>query len=62
LRRLDAALDRLTEDEREAFILRDLRGATVREIAGQLGRGEKAVADLLYRGRRKLAGLLSEYR
>ncbi len=62
LRRLDAALDRLPEDQREAVILRDLRGATVRQIAEQMERSEKAVADLLYRGRRKLKEMLGDVR
>jgi RNA polymerase sigma-70 factor (ECF subfamily) len=62
LRRLDAALDRLSEDQREVFILRDLRGAPVRQIAEQMGRSEKAVADLLFRGRRKLKELLGDAR
>jgi RNA polymerase sigma-70 factor (ECF subfamily) len=62
LGRLDAALGRLAEGEREAIVLRDLGGETVRRIAEQMGRSEKAVADLLFRGRGKLRELLGDVR
>jgi RNA polymerase sigma-70 factor (ECF subfamily) len=61
LLRIAAALDRLPEDQREVVLQRDLLGASVNEIAEELGRTEKAVAGLLLRGRRKLRELLSDY-
>lgn len=60
LLRIAAALEQLPEDQREVLILRDLRGASVGQIAGQLGRTEKSVAGLLLRGRRKLRELLED--
>src|SRR5207253_11471142 len=54
LLRLTEAVEQLPEDQRSVVILRDLRGASVAEIAGQLGRTEKSVAGLLLRGRRRL--------
>jgi RNA polymerase sigma-70 factor (ECF subfamily) len=55
-----AAIDRLPEDQRTAVIQRDLLGASVAEIAGQMGRTEKAVAGLLLRGRGTLRQLLQD--
>jgi RNA polymerase sigma-70 factor (ECF subfamily) len=62
LLRLAEALEQLPEDQREVLIQRDLRGASVSQIAEQLGRTEKAVAGLLLRGRRKLREFLEAYR
>jgi RNA polymerase sigma-70 factor (ECF subfamily) len=61
LLRIAAALDQLPEDQRNVFIQRDLLGASVCQIAEQLGRTEKSVAGLLLRGRRKLRELLAAY-
>jgi RNA polymerase sigma-70 factor (ECF subfamily) len=60
LLRIADALERLPEDQREVVILRDLQGASVGEIAAQLGRTRKSVAGLLLRGRRKLRELLAD--
>jgi RNA polymerase sigma-70 factor (ECF subfamily) len=60
LLRLAAAIDQLPEDQRDVVIQRDLLGASVSQIADQLGRTEKSVAGLLLRGRRKLRELLEE--
>jgi RNA polymerase sigma-70 factor (ECF subfamily) len=55
---LAAAIDQLPEDQRDVLIQRDLSGASVSQIAEQLGRTEKSVAGLLLRGRRRLRELL----
>jgi RNA polymerase sigma-70 factor (ECF subfamily) len=60
LLRLAAAIDQLPEDQRDVLIQRDLLGASVSQIAEQLGRTEKSVAGLLLRGRRKLRELLQK--
>jgi RNA polymerase sigma-70 factor (ECF subfamily) len=58
LLRIAEALDQLPADQHCAVVQRDLFGASVAEIAEELGRTEKAVAGLLLRGRRKLRELL----
>ena len=58
--RLAAAIDRLPEDQRDVVIQRDLLGTPVGEIAEFLGKTEKAVAGLLFRGRRALREILEE--
>jgi RNA polymerase sigma-70 factor (ECF subfamily) len=60
IRRVSNAIDQLPEDQRTAVIHRDLLGASVAEIAGQMGRTEKAVAGLLLRGRGTLRRLLQD--
>jgi RNA polymerase sigma factor (sigma-70 family) len=45
------ALDRLAEEERIVLEWKYLDDCSVREIAGRLGRTEKAVENLLYRAR-----------
>jgi RNA polymerase sigma-70 factor (ECF subfamily) len=57
-----AALDQLPDDQRDVVLRRDFSGDSVKQIAAETGRTEKAVAGLLLRGRRKLAGLLADYR
>jgi RNA polymerase sigma-70 factor (ECF subfamily) len=57
---LAAAIDQLPEAQCDVLIQRDLNGASVSQIAEQLGRTEKSVAGLLLRGRRKLRELLQE--
>jgi RNA polymerase sigma-70 factor (ECF subfamily) len=47
---LAAALDRLDPDQRDAVILRYLQELPVPEVARRMGRTEKSVAGLLYRG------------
>jgi RNA polymerase sigma-70 factor (ECF subfamily) len=58
LLRLASAIDQLPEDQRDVLMQRDLLGASVSQIAEQLGRTEKSVAGLLLRGRRRLRELL----
>jgi RNA polymerase sigma-70 factor (ECF subfamily) len=48
--RLSAALARLPDAQREALIMRHLRGLSLAEIAERLGRSHAAVAGLLKRG------------
>ena len=52
--RLSAALGRLPDAQREALVLRHLRGWSLAQIAGQLGRSRAAVAGLLKRGLQQL--------
>jgi RNA polymerase sigma-70 factor (subfamily 1) len=59
LLRISAAVDQLPEDQKDVFIHRHLLGTPIAEIAEQLDRSEKAVADLLYRATRKLRQLLT---
>lgn len=58
--RLAAAIDRLDPDQREAILMREMQGLTLADIAGRLGRTEKAVASLLFRARKRLRELLSD--
>jgi RNA polymerase sigma-70 factor (ECF subfamily) len=61
LLRLAEALARLPEDQRRAVELRHLKGMTVAEVAGQMGRRKEAVAKLLLRGLARLRELLHEW-
>ncbi len=61
LLQIAAAIDQLPEDQRDAVIARDLNGCSIAEIAEVLQRSAKAVADLVYRGHRKLRELLADY-
>jgi RNA polymerase sigma-70 factor (ECF subfamily) len=60
LLRLAEALDQLPEDQRRAVELHHLQGCTVTEVGRQLGRSMESVAGLLFRGIRKLRGLLAD--
>jgi RNA polymerase sigma-70 factor (ECF subfamily) len=60
LLRLAAALDRLPEAERDAVIARFILKLPLCEAAVQLGRSEKGVAALIYRGKCRLRELLGE--
>lgn len=53
-RQLAAALEQLPDDQRDAFILRDVHGLPLEQAAEQMGRTEKAVSHLVYRARRAL--------
>jgi DNA-directed RNA polymerase specialized sigma24 family protein len=55
---LAAALDTITENQRKAFVLRELRGLSYAEIAAQLGVSVASVETLIYRARRGLARAL----
>jgi RNA polymerase sigma-70 factor (ECF subfamily) len=56
--RVADAIERLPEDQRDAFILHHLLGTPLDEVAPRLNRTAKAVAGLLFRARRTLADLL----
>lgn len=58
--RLEAAIDRLPDDQREAITLAHLAGMSRSEIGAQMGRTEEAVRALLHRARARLAILLGE--
>jgi len=57
---LEDALARLPERQRRAVLLRDWRGLSYDEVAEQLGVSRAAVETLIFRGRERLAELLSE--
>ncbi|HTU93497.1 MAG TPA: sigma-70 family RNA polymerase sigma factor [Gemmataceae bacterium] len=60
LLRLAEALEQLPEAQREAVMLHHLRGFSLAELAGKLGRSEGAVAGLLHRGIKRLRELLHD--
>ena len=60
LLQLAEALARLPEDQRRAVEMRHLRGGTVAEVAGEMGRSKEAVAKLLLRGVARLRQLLTD--
>jgi RNA polymerase sigma-70 factor (ECF subfamily) len=60
LLRLAEALEQLPEAQREAVELHHLRGLSLAELAGQLGRSEGAVAGLLQWGIKRLRKLLHD--
>jgi RNA polymerase sigma-70 factor (ECF subfamily) len=55
---LEAALETISENQRKAFVLRELRGLSYAEIAGQLGVSIASVETLIYRARRGVARAL----
>lgn len=57
--RLAAAVDRLPEAERDAVIAHFILELPLAEAAARLGRTEKGVAGLLFRGKRRLRELLT---
>jgi RNA polymerase sigma factor (sigma-70 family) len=57
---LEDALARLPEQQRRAVLLRDWRGLSYEEVAGQLGVTLANAETLIFRGRRTLAQLLRE--
>jgi RNA polymerase sigma-70 factor (ECF subfamily) len=58
--RLAAAIEQLPDDQRDAVILRDLQGLSLEQLEAQLGRSQKSVAGLIFRGRRRLRELLPD--
>jgi RNA polymerase sigma-70 factor (ECF subfamily) len=55
---LEVALASIPEGQRRAFVLRELRGLSYREIAGETGTSVAAVETLIFRARRSLARAL----
>lgn len=55
---LDEALATIPDRQRHAFVLRELRGLSNREIAGHIGVSVSAVEMLVFRARRSLARAL----
>ena len=60
--RVRAALDRLTDDQRAAFVLKDLEGWETDEIAAKLGISRDLVRQRLHRARLALRSLLADLR
>jgi RNA polymerase sigma-70 factor (ECF subfamily) len=60
LLRLAAAMESLSEDQRDAVLLVRLMGAKVAEAAEQLARTEKSVSGLVRRGLENLSKLLPD--
>lgn len=58
--RLQQALGHLPEQQRTAFVLREWRGLSYREIAAEMDISLSAVETLIFRARRALAQLLTE--
>lgn len=58
--RLQQALGHLPEQQRLAFVLREWRGLSYREIAAQMEVSLSAVETLIFRARRTLAQLLTD--
>lgn len=56
--RLEAAFDRLPEDQREVLTMTRLAGLSTREVAAHIGRSEDATRALLGRALARLAGLI----
>ena len=54
------ALPALPEAQRESIVLHHLKGWSLADVAGHLGRSEVAVAGLLFRGLKKLREILAE--
>ncbi len=50
----------LTSEQRQAIMLKYWQGATLAEIADQLGKSTEAVAGLIFRGMQKLRGSIRE--
>jgi RNA polymerase sigma-70 factor (ECF subfamily) len=60
LLRLAAALAGLPDDQRRAVELHHLQGRPLAEVAAEMGRSKGAVAQLLFRGLKKLRQLMGE--
>ena len=58
--RIQQALDHLPDQQRTAFVLREWRGLSYREIAAEMEISLSAVETLIFRARRALAQLLTE--
>lgn len=60
--RLGAALDALTAEQREAFVMKHVEGRSYEEMAALLGAGEDALKMRVHRARDALRGLLGDTR
>jgi RNA polymerase sigma-70 factor (ECF subfamily) len=60
LERLMEAAEQLDDAQREVFVLRDVEGSPVAQVAERLGKTEKAVAGLLARARQRLRELMGD--
>jgi RNA polymerase sigma-70 factor (ECF subfamily) len=60
LLRLSEAIDRLSDHQRDAVILRDLMGLSLVEVAARMGRTERSVAGLLHRGHETLRKIVAD--
>lgn len=60
IERVEGAIDRLTEEQREVFLLAHLVGLSRKEIGERLGKNETAVRALLHRATARLSILLGE--
>ncbi|NIR42826.1 MAG: RNA polymerase sigma factor [Gemmatimonadetes bacterium] len=60
--RIRIALDRLTAEQREAFVLKHLAGLSYPEIAARLNESISALKMRVHRAREELQTLLEEYR
>ncbi len=58
---IDAALEELTPEQREAFVLKHVEGRSYAEMAELLGTGEDALKMRVYRARDALKELLEAY-
>jgi RNA polymerase sigma-70 factor, ECF subfamily len=57
---LDEALAELSEQQRQAILLREWQGLSYREVAAKLGLTQAAVETLIFRARRSLASALEQ--
>ncbi|KPK83052.1 MAG: hypothetical protein AMS25_01435 [Gemmatimonas sp. SM23_52] len=60
--RIGAALDRLSADEREAFVLKHIEGLSYEEMSQLLEASVPALKMRVHRARQELQALLEEYR
>ena len=60
LLRLPAALETLSDAQREAIVLHHLQGLKLSETSKRLGRSEAAICGLLHRGLKRLHEILDE--
>ena len=59
--RVRAGLDRLSDDQRAVFVLRDLEGWNTEEIASHLGITRELVRQRVHRARLALRAMLPEF-
>ncbi len=60
LSELNAALSKLPDDLRQAFLLCEIEGHSLEQAAAAMGRTPSAVRSMLYRGRARLRALLGD--